>query len=541
MNFMIFGQNPAKPDWFDGLYLLRSRWPLVLLIASLVLLGGAALRSKRPPWHEATVRIALDPPGESARDRAGDPGFRPDRSGDLARQAAELSSRALLSEVLVSCGLAERWGFSEEEEGLRLLEARLRVESLPSRRFLVVAARDLAPEHAAALANAVAERFVARKEAEAMAEAHARVRRLERERQDCIGRVAAAEAHLAALGPEEDDASGEAGELRARLADQRHLLHSLEANRRTALREVKEAGPRARIESSAAAERAVAAIPPCLGLPALTLLGLVLGLAVSLGIRRGRMRWSTVADLMRRLDVPVVGFAPLSGESAVGAKESPESLLEPYRDLRNRLLRLPAADCVLLTVMPLRKDEPVAEAIANLGCVLADAGRATLVVDADFRRPRLHRFFDAAQHPGLSDFLSGEMRLEETVIRSRRPNLWFMPAGPLHADSGALLNGRRMADLVWELRRRFDTVLVASPSIHDVSDAGLLAGLADYTLAATSYLGHSLRGLRETKAALETVSAPFGGVVLTVRARTEVADGDGGEEDVPVEFVGSER
>jgi len=152
-------------------------------------------------------------------------------------------------------------------------------------------------------------------------------------------------------------------------------------------------------------------------------------------------------------------------------------------------------------------------------CVLADAGRTTLVIDADFRQPTLHGFFDAARHPGLSDFLSGEMRLEETVVRSRRPNLWFMPTGPLHDDPGGLLNGRRMGDLVWELRSRFEFILIASPSIHEVSDAGLLAGLADYTAVVTPCAGHSLRQLRETKTALETVSAPLGGVILTTRVK----------------------
>jgi succinoglycan biosynthesis transport protein ExoP len=157
----------------------------------------------------------------------------------------------------------------------------------------------------------------------------------------------------------------------------------------------------------------------------------------------------------------------------------------------------------------------VAEVVAGLATVLADAGRTTLVIDADFRTSALHGLFDAALHPGLSDFLSGEMRLEETVVRSRRANLWFMPAGPLPGDPGGLLNGRRMTDLIWDLRSRFDFILLVSPSIHEVSDGGLLAGIADYTLVATPNGGHGIKRLLETKRALETVSAAMGGVVLT--------------------------
>lgn len=515
--FMIFGQSGAKLGWVDGLYLLRARWPLVLLIGSLVLLVGAVVRSKTPRLHEATVRISLDGLDGSVKAPAAGPEFQMDRRSDWIRQAAELSSRSLLSEVIAPCGLPARWGFTEEEEGFRLLESRLRVESVPSQRLFVVSARDLTREHAAALANVIAGRFVARKESEAKAEASARVRRFERERDECSGRMEATEARLVELAKEEGGSSEEVAELRRLLVSQRNLSHSLEAKRQMALLEAKEPKPVARVVSPATADQAVAVNPPWLGLPGLSVLGLALGIVLALSVRRGGMRWSTVADLMRRLDVPVVGFAPLSGVSVVRMKEAPPSVLEPYRDVRNRLLRLPTGECTLLILMPARRNDPVSEAVANLACVLADAGRTVLVIDADFRRPILHGYFDAAQHPGLSDFLSGEMRLEETVIRSRRPNLWFMPAGPLHADPGGLLGGRRMDDLIWELKRRFDFILIASPSIHATSDAGLLAGLADYTLAATPYLGHSLRCLRETKTALETVSASFAGVLLTTR------------------------
>jgi len=112
------------------------------------------------------------------------------------------------------------------------------------------------------------------------------------------------------------------------------------------------------------------------------------------------------------------------------------------------------------------------------------------------------------------------MRLEETVIRARRANLWFMPSGPRPDDPGGLLNGRRMSDLIWDLRSRFDFILFASPSIHECSDGGFLASVADYTIITEPSAGYSLKRLRETKTALETVSAVFGGVVLTTRFAT---------------------
>lgn len=149
-----------------------------------------------------------------------------------------------------------------------------------------------------------------------------------------------------------------------------------------------------------------------------------------------------------------------------------------------------------------------------------------LVIDADFRHPRLHRFFDAANHPGLSDYLSGEMRLEETVIKVRRPNLWFMPSGPLHEDPCGLINGRRMGDLIWDMRSRFDFILVVSPSIHEVSDAGALASLADFTALVTPYWACSISQLKKAKLALEAASARLCAVLLTTKLESP-------EESVP--------
>ena len=170
-----------------------------------------------------------------------------------------------------------------------------------------------------------------------------------------------------------------------------------------------------------------------------------------------------------------------------------------------------------MTLMPLRDREGLAEAATNLACVLADGGGTVLVIDADFREPQLHRSFDSANHPGLSDFLSGEIRLEETVIKTLRPNLWFMPSGPLHDDPCGLISGRRMGDLVWNMRSRFDFILVVSPAIHSVSDAGALSALADYTAVVTPYRGCSLSQLRRAQVAINSASGRLAAVFLTTK------------------------
>lgn len=521
---MKFSRLAKVSGWINLPSLLRTRWPLLLLTMSAVVLVGALVRSRVPPLYEVVAHLSLGVEDEAAAGEAD--GFRSVRHNGLSRELAEIGSRSFLAEVVRSEQLLERWGCPDEAEAIARLRTRHRVVADRAGRGLALRARGQSPEDAAALANAIAEHFLARKEAEAKGEATARVHRLEAEAEQRLQEIAGVEGRLVEQAEAgSGEAESEGADLRRRLVSLRNLLHSLEAKRQLAALEAREARSPARLVVSASPERSAAVARGILSLPALVALGAIAGVALLLLSRGRQSRWSAIAELMERLGAPVAGFAPVSGRSIVAEAELPDELAEPYRELRNRLVRLPAGECLFLSMMPQRWETSFAETVVNLACVLADGGSTVLVVDADFRRPVLHGYFGAAQLPGLADYLSGEMRLEETVLRSRRANLWFMPAGPRHPDPGALLNGRRMSDLVWDLRSRFDFVLVASPSIHEVSDAGVLAGLADYVVVVASAHGYSMRRLRETKVALETVPACLGGVVLAVPAG-EAGDGE---------------
>lgn len=540
---MIFRQGRTGYGWVDFLYLLRSRWPEVLLVTSVVLLAGAAWKRFTPGLVEAEAKIAIVGGGLGENPTSAAEGFRPSGSHDLYREAGEIGSRAMLSEVAGPSGIAKRWKFGESEDLLRLLESRVSIEVFPEERHLVVAARDLTAKHAASLANAIGDRYLARKETEARAEAGARVRRLAEEIEERHREISRIEDELVTLADSGADQEAMVP-LRRRLATSQNLIHSLGAKHQLALIEAEEAAGNARVVSYARPEQVRASTPWWLSLPGLSLAGILAGIAAVAALELGfrRTRWDALSDLMGRLDLQFAGFAPVQGGSPVTGLAVTAAVLEPYRDLRNRLLRLPLGECLVVTLMPRRRQDASPEAVANLACVLSDAGRTVLVIDADFRNPSLHPLFDAARHPGLSDFLSGEMRLEETVIRSRHANLWFMPPGPLHDDPGGLLNGKRMDDLVRDLKTRFDFILVSSPSIHEVSDASILASLADCNAVITPYLGHSVRKLRETRTALETVHAPLSGVLLTMCVDTApVVDGKVPEVPETVEVAGTLR
>lgn len=522
---MISHQNTSRYGWIDYFQLLRSQWPVVLLVCSLFLLGGAALQKKVPRLHESAVRIELgngqETPDAPARSLSE---FQASQQNDFSRQIAELRSHNLLSEVVVVCDLAKRWGVAREAVATRMLEARSEVEALPQDRALVLRARDLDAAASAELVNTMADQFLSRKESEIRGEANARIVRLEREVGERHRAIESIEARLVELGADPTGSEEEKTDLRRQLVSEGYLLRSLEAKHQLATVEAGEAKSQARLVERAAESSARLIVPHLLTLPSLVFLGLLSGVLVTILTERGDIRLNFLANLMQRVELPLAGFAPACGASLLTGRSLPARLIESYRDLRTKLQRLPAGDCLLMTLMPLRGRDGLAEATTNLACVLADGGSTVLVIDADFRNPLLHRHFDAANHPGLSDFLSGEMRLEETVIKTRRPNLWFMPSGPLHEDPAGLIAGRRMGDLLWDMRSRFDYLLIASPSIHEVAEAGNLAALADYTAVVTPYRNCSVPQLKKAKHALEAASAGLTAVFLTVSLDDAAAD-----------------
>jgi len=113
----------------------------------------------------------------------------------------------------------------------------------------------------------------------------------------------------------------------------------------------------------------------------------------------------------------------------------------------------------------------------NLGISLAMNRWRVLVVDADLRRPRLHRLLNVDCGPGLSDVLTGDAELDQVVRPTVVDGLHFLPAGTLPPNPAELLGSQAMKDLVARLEATYDEVIFDSPAIDQVTDARLLASM----------------------------------------------------------------
>ena len=120
---------------------------------------------------------------------------------------------------------------------------------------------------------------------------------------------------------------------------------------------------------------------------------------------------------------------------------------------------------------------------ANLAAVFAQAGHATLLVDADLRKPGVHKMFDLPNAAGLTDLLrSNEIGVQDVVVRTEQELLSVLTTGSLPPNPAELLRSTRMRAVMARLAASAEFVVVDSPPLQAVTDAAILSALVDGTI-----------------------------------------------------------
>lgn len=190
-------------------------------------------------------------------------------------------------------------------------------------------------------------------------------------------------------------------------------------------------------------------------------------------------------------------------------------IVEMYRHLRTNIqFGLSGKPLRTLVVTSSNMEEGKSVTSANLAIVMAQAGRRTLLIDADLRRPQVHRMFDIKSAPGLVELISGDTSNLMERTKSRVENLYVLPAGNAATDSAELLGSTRFKSTLNALLNQFDTIILDTPPILAATDAALIATQCDATLLVVR-AGHTReKELDASMEALSDVGATVIGVLL---------------------------
>ena len=125
--------------------------------------------------------------------------------------------------------------------------------------------------------------------------------------------------------------------------------------------------------------------------------------------------------------------------------------------------------------------------LTNLGIAAAESKRRVLLIDADLRRPRVHALVNLPNRWGLADMLQRgdfahsvrETPLKDLTRRTGIPNLWVLPAGPIHASTVSFLYSSDLRILLQRFREEFDLILIDTPPMMLYADARVLGRVSD--------------------------------------------------------------
>ena len=266
------------------------------------------------------------------------------------------------------------------------------------------------------------------------------------------------------------------------------------------------------------------------------LLGLTSGVGLAF-LQEGldnTVRTSEQARLISGL--PALGMIPLPSKTAreganpkrlviASSKEAVEmvaqarphsQMAESYRALRTSLLltNLGAPPKVIMITSALPQEGKTTTSM-NTALVLAQKGIRVLLIDADLRRPSIHKILGMGPRSGLSNVLTGSATLQQTITRSSiLPNLSILPAGTPPPNPAELLASANMRDVLEELRGQYDHIVLDTPPTLSVTDAVVLSPRADAIVLVIRSGQTTKQALRRSRDILTQVNAKVSGVLL---------------------------
>jgi Mrp family chromosome partitioning ATPase len=246
----------------------------------------------------------------------------------------------------------------------------------------------------------------------------------------------------------------------------------------------------------------------------------------------------TAEDVERRLRMNYVGAVPLlksidrrtkQPPSDVVARRPESAFSEAIRSLRASVAHLSAVGRpTVVTITSALPGDGKTMTAACLGRSAALAGTRTVVVDCDVRRAGIGRMLKISRDADLLSVLAGAP-LDDALIWDTETGVAWLPVASYHDRAADSLSGAAMDELLKELRRRFDLIILDTAPVLPVADGRVLAAKSDVTLLLARWRRTPDHALKAAMRALTSAGANVSGVILTkmdVRGQTRFGLGD---------------
>ena len=251
------------------------------------------------------------------------------------------------------------------------------------------------------------------------------------------------------------------------------------------------------------------------------LLGLALGLAAAI-LREVLDNTVRSPQVLRTMsEAPVLGVIAADR----GSKKSPLIVdnharsvrAEAFRQLRTNLQFIDAARPVgVLVVTSSIANEGKSTTAINLAVSFSDSGRRVLLIEADLRRPRVAEYLGLEGAVGLTNVLVGQAAIDDVLQPWGRGGLTVLPSGTIPPNPSELMGSPLMAELIIQLRKSFDMIIIDTPPVLPVTDAAVASRLVDGVVLVVRYGKTTRNQVSTALRSLTAVDARVLGTVLTM-------------------------
>ncbi|MFN3944299.1 MAG: GumC family protein [Allosphingosinicella sp.] len=257
---------------------------------------------------------------------------------------------------------------------------------------------------------------------------------------------------------------------------------------------------------------------PLLNMLLALILGGVVGVAAAFGLDQIDEGLTDPEELTSLLGLPLLGVVGQEKDTDVAAilKDPKSGVSEAYTAVRTGLdLASPTGAPQVIAVMSSQPSEGKSTSARALAMALARLGRRVLLVDADMRKPSLHKTLGLPNKQGLSILLAGKGKLDQFVHHIEDELISVLTAGPQPPSPGDLLSGMHLQAFVAEARSRYDHVVFDNPPVLGLADAPLISTVVDGIVFVVESRRTKRRVALRALSRLRAVGAPLTGGILT--------------------------
>ncbi len=190
-------------------------------------------------------------------------------------------------------------------------------------------------------------------------------------------------------------------------------------------------------------------------------------------------------------------------------------IIEAYKSLRaNLLFSLANAQKKIVVVSGAEPDVGKSTTSSNLAVMMAQTGSRVLLIDADLRKPTLHKTFHVSRSDGLTKCLLRPGDWESAIVKEVAPHLDLLPSGPIPPNPSELLGSARMVQLLNAFSEKYEYIFIDTPPINVVTDGLILISRSAGAVLVTRQNQTTYEEVQESVDNIRKVNGNLLGVVI---------------------------